>query len=623
MKNLYIILAVLIGGTTTLQAQSSAQKRGDKFYKDKYYVTAAKAYEKALTKGDRTQEVYTNLANSYYFISDYANAAKYYKEAAEEGAEPIIYYRLAQSQKAISDYDGAKGSMRKFATMMPNDPRAKMFMQNPDHVSEIKGMPEAYELKSIVLNTAASDFASVETNGKIYFSSSRNSSRNKYGRTKEPYLDIYQVAMTDGDTLGNPVLVPGDVNTKFHEGTLAVTPDDQYMFFTRVDYYDGDYEKAEDGESKLNIYRAMNAGGEWRDIKTTSLESEEYGVGHPSITADGKMIYFASEAPGGQGGTDIYKAELKNGVISNPVNLGDKVNTPGDDSFPFMAADGTLYFASNGHLGLGGLDVYKYKDGKVMNLGMPLNSPLDDFAFTIDAESGRGYVSSNREGGAGSDDIYRVQEIRMDTVDLNVTIIDDETGKPIQNAIVSVGIEDGEEIPAQTTGKDGKAMFTVNDMQEVQIYSNIAGYESGESSMELNNTRDMADITIRMRPEPKIVENKIILNKIYFDLDKSNIRPDAALELDRLVDLMEKNPELEVMAETYADIRGSDSYNQALTERRAQSIVDYVASQGIDKSRLEAVGRGESNPVVDCANKKCTKEEYELSRRSEFTVMEK
>jgi outer membrane protein OmpA-like peptidoglycan-associated protein len=484
-------------------------------------------------------------------------------------------------------------------------------------------MPEMYELQSIVLNTAASDFASVEANGKIYFSSSRNSERSTYGRTKEPYLDIYEVSLAEGDTLGNPTLLSGDVNTKYHEGTLAVTPDDQFMFFTRVDYFDGDYEKASDGESKLNIYRAVKAGGEWRDIKTTSLESEEYGVGHPSITADGTQIYFASEAPGGQGGTDIYKADLNDGVISNPVNLGNVVNTPGDDSFPYIAADGTLYFASNGHLGLGGLDIFKYENGKVTNVGMPLNSPLDDFAFSMNSETGEGYLSSNREGGAGSDDIYRVREIMDDTVELNITIIDDETGEVIPNAIVSVGVENGEEIPAQNSNTQGKTTFTVNDSQEVQVYSTIEGYESGEQSITLDNTRDSVDLTIRMRPEPVIVEDKIILNKIFFDLDKSNIRPDAALELDRLVDLMKKNPELEVLAETYADSRGSDSYNQVLTERRAQSIIDYVASQGIDKSRLQAAGRGESNPVYDCESMKCTEEQYQASRRSEFTVLKK
>ncbi|MGB3591163.1 MAG: OmpA family protein [Nonlabens sp.] len=622
MKNFYLLFALLMMGSLTVNAQGSS-KKADKLFTQKRYLDAAKAYEKAVEKGARSQEVYTNLANSYYYNSDYKNAVKYFKKATEKDADAEMVYRLAQSQKAIENYEESNRSLEKFASMMPGDARAKMFRSNPNYINEILDMPAAYEAKGIMLNTDASDFAALRTNGKIYFSSSRNSTRSNYGRNKQPYLDIYEVAARDGDTLGNPVLLRGDVNTKFHEGTLAVTKDGKYMFFTRVDYYEGDYEKASDGESKLGIYRAVNAGGEWRDIQTTSLRAEEYGVGHPSITSDGNTIYFASEAPGGQGGTDIYKADLNNGIISNPVNLGPKVNTPGDDSFPYMASDGTLYFASNGHLGLGGLDVFMYKNGEVKNMGVGVNSPLDDFAFTYDVEAETGYVSSNRDGGKGSDDIYKISPVARDVVDIMVEVRDAETNEVISNAIVSIGVEKGEDIPAQNTNDMGKTQFTVDDMQEIQVYTTIAGYESGEAIAQLDNTRDEVTLQITMKPEPKIVEDKIVLNKIFFDLDKAAIRPDAALELDRLVSLMQKNPNLEIMAETYADSRGADNYNMALTERRAQSIIDYVSSKGIDASRLSAAGRGEANPVIDCVSKKCSEEEYEASRRSEFTITKK
>jgi outer membrane protein OmpA-like peptidoglycan-associated protein len=391
------------------------------------------------------------------------------------------------------------------------------------------------------------------------------------------------------------------------------------MFFTRVDYYKGDYEKAVDGESKLTIYRALNAGGEWRDVATTSLESKEYGVGHPSITKDGKSIYFASQAPDGLGGTDIYKADLKDGVISNPVNLGPSVNTAGDDSFPYIADDNTLYFSSNGHLGLGGLDVFKYTDGQVTNMGSPVNSSLDDFGFSYSEATGKGYVSSNRDGGQGGDDVYGIERIEICEVAVSVTAVDAKTGMPIPGAIVSLQDGNNNTMPGQTTDANGKAVFTTDCNLELTARGAKDKYESGEATLSVAE-EETAMVEVLMVPEPEIVEDKIILNKIYFDLDNSDIRPDAALELDRLVGLMKKYPTLEILAETYADIRGSDDYNLALTERRSESIIKYIASQVGDASRLTAAGRGEANSVVDCASKKCTSAEYELSRRSEFTV---
>jgi len=354
-----------------------------------------------------------------------------------------------------------------------------------------------------------------------------------------------------------------------------------------------------------------------RDVQTTSLESQEYGVGHPSITTDGNTIYYASEAPGGHGGSDIYKASLKNGEISNPVNLGPTVNTAGDDSFPWIAEDGTLYFSSNGHLGLGGLDVFKYKDGKITNLGSPVNSAVDDFAFTYSEETGKGFVSSNRAGGKGSDDIYGITRIEICEVMVTVTAVDAKTNQPIPGAIVSLNDSEGNSLPSQTTDSEGKAMFTTDCNKEFVARGAKDEYESGQSDLTVTEEAT-AMVTVNMEPiipDPIVKDEIIDLNKIYFDLDKSNIRPDAALELDRLVAFMKKYPTLEVSAETYADIRGPEDYNLALTQRRSDSMVAYVVSQGIDASRLTSIGRGEANPVVDCGSKRCT-----LSRRSVFTI---
>ncbi|WP_438961781.1 OmpA family protein [Nonlabens sp.] len=622
MKKIYLLLLIIIAGSFQVNAQNDATKKADKLYEQLRYVDAAKAYEKLIKKGERSQHVYTNLANSYFFNSQFKSAEQYYKRATKRKPEAETLYRYAQTLKANEKYDLSNTVMNQFAGMVPNDNRAMAFKANPDYLTDITGMNPAYTVDALPLNGESSDFAAQKIGDKIYFASARNNKRANYAWNKEPYLDIYEASVDENGMPGEGKLLSGEVNTKYHEGTLDITPDGKYMFFTRIDYLNGDYEKASDGESKLNIYRALKAGGEWRDVRTTSLESKEYGVGHPSISLDGTTIFFASEAPGGQGGSDIYKAQLKNGKISNPVNLGPTVNTSGDDSFPWVAEDGTLYFSSNGHLGLGGLDVFKYKDGKVSNLGAPVNSVMDDFAFTYSEETGKGFVSSNRKGGKGSDDIYSVNRIDICEVAVTVTAVDATTGLPIPGAIVSLQDADGNATPSQTTDAEGKAMFTTECNKELVARGVKDQYESGQSDLSVAE-EETAMVTVNMEPiipDPPVVDEKIILNKIYFDLDKSTIRPDAALELDRLVSYMKKYPELEVKAETYADVRGPDSYNLSLTQRRAESIVAYVVSQGVEASRLTAEGRGEANPVEDCANKRCTEEEYQKSRRSEFTI---
>jgi outer membrane protein OmpA-like peptidoglycan-associated protein/tetratricopeptide (TPR) repeat protein len=619
MKKLYILLILFVGVAMSAQAQTDKTAKADKLYEQLRYVDAAEAYEKLIKNGVRTQHVYTQLGDSYFYNSDFKNAEKNYARAIKNDPQSETLYRYAQSLKASQKYDLSNTIMNQFASLKPGDDRAEKYKSNPNYISDILDMKVVFTTKSHKFNTEASDFSALQVGSKLYFSSARNENRGKYGWNKEPYLDIYEAIIDDAGVVGKPELVNGEVNTKYHEGTLDITPDGKYMFFTRVDYYKGDYEKAVDGESKLNIYRALNAGGEWRDVATTSLESKEYGVGHPSITKDGKSIYFASEAPDGQGGTDIYKADLKDGVISNPVNLGPSVNTVGDDSFPYIADDNTLYFSSNGHLGLGGLDVFKYTDGKATNMGSPVNSSLDDFGFSYSEAIGKGYVSSNRDGGQGGDDVYGIERIEICEVAVSVTAVDAKTGMPIPGAIVSLQDGNNNTMPGQTTDANGIAVFTTDCNLELTARGAKDKYESGEATLSVAE-EETAMVEVLMVPEPEIVEDKIILNKIYFDLNKSDIRPDAALELDRLVGLMKKYPTLEILAETYADIRGSDDYNLALTERRSDSIIKYVASQGVDASRLTAAGRGEANPVVDCASKKCTSAEYELSRRSEFMI---
>lgn len=616
MKKLYTIFILLLAVTVTVNAQNKQTQKADKFYSQLRYVDAAEAYEKLLEKGERTQHVYTNLANAYYYNSNFKSAEANYARAIKDNPEPETLFRYAQSLKSNGKYDEARLIMSQFAAAKPNDTRAKAFLANPNYIKELLAREQKYAAVPFNINTESSDFASLKIGDRVYFSSSRNAQRKKYGWNQEPYLDIYEVEIMENDSLGEPKLLEGDVNTKYHEGTLDITPDGRYMFFTRVDYFDGDFEKASDGQSKLNIYRALNSANVWRDIQTTELDSKEYSVAHPSISKDGKVIYFASEAPGGEGESDIYKADLVDGIIYNPENLGPEVNTAGKDSFPFIADDGTLYFSSNGHLGIGGMDVFMYKNGKVTNLGKPINSSLDDFAFSLDRITGKGYVSSNREGGKGGDDVYVIELIDIE-VAVTVQAIDAQTGMPIEGAILSLEDIDGNSMPSMTADADGKAVFTTDTDISLIARGVKEKYESGMKAFDVAQ-EETAMVQIMLTP---IVTElpKIVLNNILFDYDKSDIRPDAALELDNIVELLNNYPNMQLNAATYADVRGSDEYNLKLTDRRAKSIIAYLTSKGIDASRLSGVGKGEEDSVFDCENNDCTEEQYQASRRSEFT----
>ena len=331
--------------------------------------------------------------------------------------------------------------------------------------------------------------------------------------------------------------------------------------------------------------------------------------------------------PGGYGNFDIYKAPINdNGTLGEPQNLGQKVNTEGQEMFPFISSNGTLYFSSNGHLGLGGMDVFYTKeiDGKVApirNVGIPVNSNGDDFAFTIDEEAEEGFVSSNRDGGKGSDDIYAFKKLQpLCDVLVLATVLDDKTREPIEGASVTLLDSESNKVSTKSTNADGLAEFIIECEQNVELEVAMEDYDSKKVAVSGTNEEELA-VQISLDPiEKLIVADKIELQPIYFDFDKSNITAQAAFELDKLVQIMNKYPELVIKATSHTDVRGPASYNNRLSERRAKSTVQYVISKGIDESRISAEGKGESELKVDCGSG-CTEEQHQENRRSEFIIV--
>ncbi|MAP54253.1 OmpA family protein [Altibacter sp.] len=632
MKKIYTFLLLIVVCTTVATAQNKDTKKADDLYDKLLYTDAAEAYQKLLKDGKAGRYVFERLGNSYYYLNDTKKAETYYRRVVKgKDVDAETVYNYAQVLKANGKYSDYTTYMQQFAEMKPNDSRAMEFMKSPNFVptlAEAEAKFSATNLKDI--NTEYSEFGGTVVGKNFYFSSARNTTRKKYGWNEEPFLDIYKADIVGG-TVKNATLVEGgDLNTKYHEGNVAISPDGKRMYFDRNDYFNGDYETSESGINQINLYYAENIDGVWRGIQSVPFNNSEYSTGHPALSPDGNTLYFVSDMPGGKGMSDIYKVAVnKDGSLGTPVRLGDHINTEGKEVFPSVDSNGTLYFSSNGHMGLGGLDVFAAEASgsdfeTPKNLGSGVNSADDDFAFTYDPATKEGYVSSNRKGGKGSDDIYAVKEIEIPcNVTINVQVMDEYTDTPIAGARVDLYDAFENKISSKTTGDDGKVDFLAECDKEHVIQALTKGYEPNAITETKGKAKEVRNSMLELRPiEAIIVDDKVQLDPILFDLGKHNIKPQAAFELDKLIAIMQKYPKMKIKVEAHTDNRGNDASNLELSERRAQATVQYVISKGIDASRISGEGFGETKPAVDCGTN-CSDAEYQKNRRSEFIIVER
>lgn len=630
MKKIYTILLILAVGTTVVTAQNSKTKKADRHYDRLEYTDAAEAYLKLLKNGDDSNYVYERLANSYYFVNDTKNAEIYYKKVVKDkSVDAETVYNYAQSLKGNGKLSEYNTYMKQFAQMKPGDSRAQAFMQNPDYLPKIiDENAQKYTAENLKdLNSKFSDFGGTVVGNDFYFASARNTNRKTYGWNDEPFLDIYKATLVGG-VVKDAELLGGDVNTKYHESSPAITPDGKRMYFDRNDYFKGKFKKDSEGINQINIYYAENVNGKWTNIQSVPFNNKEYSNSHPALTADGNTLYFTSDRPGGKGQADIYKVSISaNGTFGTPENLGGNINTEGKEGFPYVDSNGTLYFSSDGHLGMGGLDVFAAEAqgtgfGTVKNLGLGVNSSADDFAYIYNPTTGQGYVSSNRKGGKGSDDIYQIKKIESCEVNLIVLVVDANTNEPIPGARLDLFDNMENKLKSKTSTANGNERFDLACDQAHVVQAFKDGYESNAATLAASKNGENK-IKIALRPvEELIVDEKVKLNPIMFDFDKHNIKPQAAFELDKLVALMQRNPTMIIKVEAHTDSRGSDAYNLELSERRAQSTVQYVLSKGIAKDRISGEGFGESKPAVNCGAN-CTEEQFQQNRRSEFNIIQR
>ena len=629
MKKIYTILLLIAVSTTIVSAQNSKTKKADKLYDRLAYTDAALAYQKVLKKGTTDVYVFERLANCYYFINDTKKAEMYYKRVAKsKDANPEAIYNYAQTLKANGKFSDYNTWMKNFAKLSPNDTRVKEFMKNPNYIPKIMDDMARYTATNMEdINSEYADFGGIVYGKDFYFASGRNTSRKTYQWNEEPYLEIYK-ATNVGGTMKNAELLNGDVNTKYHESNAVISADGKRMYFDRNDYFEGDYDKSASGINQINLYYAENIDGKgWSGVVSAPFNNNEYSTGHPALSQDGKTLYFVSDMPGGKGGSDIYMVAINSdGSLGTPERLGDNINTEGKELFPYIDSNGTLYFSSNGHMGIGGLDVF-YAEAQgdgfdvVNNLGKGVNSSADDFAYKYDPTSQSGYVSSNREGGMGSDDIYMVEAVEIPCeVTIAVLVINENTNAAVAGARVDLYDTMGNRLSTKTSNVDGMVSFKAACDQAHEVQGVLADFESNASKVAPANDQKVS-ATIALKPiEEIIVEDQIVLNPILFDLDKSNIKAQAAFELDKVVAVMNKYPEMVIAVGAHTDSRATDAYNLRLSEARAQSTVQYIISKGISGKRISGKGYGESQPKVSCGDN-CSEADHQLNRRSEFTIV--
>lgn len=647
LKRILILLIVVSGCVTSMMAQDSIpdkqqakrKAKADQRYEEYSFSPAIDIYKKVLDKGYVSSDLLKRLGNAYYFNAKYEEAASIYKKLDEtypDEMEVDYIFRYAQSLKSLGNYDGATKLMERFKTLT-----AVNIDFDEDYLAKIEKNSGRYTVKPFEYNSKYSDFAASYYEKGLIFASDRdtgNLARYRHTWNSKDFLDLYKV---NADSISNDrvVKIEGDVNTRLHESTSVVNKDGTIMYFTRNNFFDGKKKKDEEGIIRLKIYSAERVNGIWTNITELPFNNDSYSVAHPMLSPDGKKLYFVSDMPGSFGQSDIFMTEIiGDGTYGPIINLGKNINTIGRETFPFVTKDGVLYFSSDGHQGLGGLDVFATKityndyDQPVVNVGRPINSPLDDFSFIFNSEDKTGYFSSNREGGMGEDDIYGFVEnepLVLDCIqEVSGTVRDRISNEVLAGATVKVIDEENREISSTITDSKGNYILQLDCSKGNFVRASRDGYVPAE---EYFNKSDGKPRIIDFYLERDLVTGgfgddlaKLLqLSTIYFDLNKYNIRPDAEIEIQKVIVAMEKYPSLKIKVNSHTDSRGNDAYNLWLSQKRAESTVKYMISKGISADRLQGEGFGESRLVNECFNGvQCSKEQHQLNRRSEFIIFE-
>ena len=634
----FFLIVFLVSGIGHAQVKDEESPKDN--FDDYGYMVPIPSYQSLLNKEMDAAAIYRKLGNANYLNAEYDVATFWYaKLMALDSASvsPDYLYRYAQALKSIKYYDEANDWMQKFKKAKAKDTRANLYAQNPDYLKEIKIPEEQYIIKNLSeLNSKESDFAPSYYLEDIVFATARDlESSVKYNDLA--YLNLYQAKLSAEGQTKKLSVFSENLKTQANESSASFSQDGQTLYFTRNNFSKKSFKRDKNGVSRLKIYRTVFKNGVWDNPEDLPINSTTYSVAHPSLNRNGTKLYFSSDMPGGKGASDIYVVDiLADGSFGIPQNLGEPINTESKETFPFIADSGTLYFSSDGHPGLGGLDLFKVNlrdTSEIQNMGSPVNSSEDDFSMVMDASETAGYFASNRNGGQGSDDIYRLQKNDTDCFTfIEGKAIDKDAGTPLSETTVAAYDGAGEKLGETQTASDGSyTLRIVCQEKQYRLQGNKDGYEEGRLllfiSVDKNNIKDTR---LELKQSSKVADvgsdlvKVLQLTPIYFDLNSSYLRNDASNELDKVVAYMSRRPDIKIAVGSHTDSREGDDYNLWLSDRRAKSTVAYITSKGINANRISGTGYGETQLINRCSNGvRCPDSEHQLNRRSEFIVIEK
>ena len=622
-------------------------EKADSYFDKMWYAEAAELYEMILNENPENQtfDIIRRAGDAHYFNTNMERAFHWYdilynRYKSDMKADNLFKY--AHALKGTGKYGRAKRLMRLYNKALKEEGSKRTYRPRPREAAldNILSTEEDYEIKNVGVNSEYSDFSPMfYQDNKVVYASAKDSAflnTRRYKWNNQPYLDLYVAKINqESDEVRNAVKFSKKINTKYHEAAVTFSPDQKTIYFTRNNY--GKKLKRDNkGINHLKIYMSKKVGDSWTEAVELPFNSDEYSTGHPALSPDGSKLYFVSDMPGSIGKTDLFVVDvLGDGQFSEPRNLGPDINTERREMFPFIS-DEKLYFSSDGHVGLGGLDIYESDisdEGfsEVRNMGQPLNSKRDDFSYIINEESQKGFFASNRRGGKGDDDIYSFKRILPDEPNENAisgVVTEMVTGEVMPKSLVILLDENNMKLKEMETDEDGSFVFEELESNTRYIIRTKQEnyFEDEQTVTTVENEKVEVEIKLKRLEELIAIEDgirKLKIDMIYFDFDKFNIRTDASEELDKLVEVMKTYSNMVIRIESHTDSRGKRAYNKYLSDKRAKSTRDYLISKGIDPKRIEsAIGYGEERLLNECdGSVRCSSAKHQLNRRSEFIIV--
>lgn len=621
-------------------SQQAVIEKAFEDYDNLAYIKTTQVLLKVANKGYESADLFQKLGNAFYFNNKMEEASHWYGKLMDlnENIDSEYYFRYAQALKYIEKYNESDKWMQKFYESKPNDSRAEAFNASKDYLSKIKDKTNLIgDIKNLDINSPVSDFGTAVYKNQLIIASTRGNGK-LYQWNKQPFLNLYAAEKNKDSTYGRITLFSNELSTGYHESTVSFAPGDTLLYFT------GNIDKRPRAgvTNRLQIYSAkLQTDGTWGNMKSVHFNSKKYSVAHPSVNKKGTKLYFASDMRGTMGQSDIYVADInKDGTLGKPENLGELINTEGQETFPYINAKGDLYFASNGLPGLGGLDIYvirnfekaqtnsQLRDIEIKNLGKPINSAQDDFAYFENLETQEGFFTSNRAGGKGDDDIYTFTTINIKTK-IKGVIKDIDTQAILPESTITLYDKEGNKIAETIVGSDAKYSFNIERGEEYLLRVTKPTYSTDEKRLTAKFIESKVNLDISIKKDEQVVNVGDDLSKslditvIYFDSNKANIRPDAEIELQKVIQVMQENPAMKIDIRSHTDSHGAESYNKALSAKRNKNTIKYITKKGnIEPERLTGQAYGEEQLINKCKNDvPCTEAEHQLNRRSEFILL--